>query len=102
MLVSISAHLTEPPSRVTCFRDVTLYSSCFLGHENVVECEAGLQDLYWKWLKRYGAWDFVQDIVPTNYPANISIREEGGSITVSRLGCRNLDFVISKLIQFSS
>ena len=102
MLVSISAHLTEPPSRVTCFRDVTLYSTCFLGNENLLECEPSCQDLYWKWLKQYGAWDFITDIVAPNYPVDISIREEGGSITVPRLGCRNLSFVISKLTHYSA
>jgi len=101
MLVSISAHLTEPPSRVTCFRDVTLYSSCFLDNENLLECDPSCQDLYWRWLKRYGAWDFVKDIVPPNYPVNISIRERGGSISIPRLGCRNLNSVIAKLESYS-
>ena len=101
MIVSISAIFCEPPSNTTCFRDVTLFSSCLLDNQNLLECEKGLEDIYWKWLKRYGAWDFIEDIVEPNYPAQISIREKKASITVDRIGYRNLNNIISNLKKYS-
>ena len=101
MLVSISSYLCEPPSKVTCFRDVTLYSSCLLGNSNILECEEEYKDLYWEWLKRYGAWDFIEEIVSPNYPADISIRESSASITVDRIGYRNLNFILNRLSCYS-
>jgi len=97
MPVLISCTLTEPPSSTTCFRDITLFTSCFLKQNVLLECEKELQDTYWKWLKRKHSWDFVKDIVPIGSEHGISIRESIGTITVPRIDYDNLSFIISRL-----
>lgn len=63
MVIIYDCHLTEPPSSVSCFRDITLYSEIFLKNDNLVKCPKGARSLYWNWLKKHGAHDFLEGIV---------------------------------------
>jgi hypothetical protein len=63
MVIIYDCELTEPPSSIHCFRDVSLYSKIFLGCDNVVKCPKGMRTSYWRWLKGYGAYDFVDEII---------------------------------------
>lgn len=101
MLVSISARLSEPPSEVTCFRDITLYSSCILGHTNLLECEKDLKDIYWRWLKKAGAWDFVDDIIERYEENTLSIRRKRANIVTPSIRCENLNTILAALKGYS-
>ena len=63
MVIIFDCQLTEPPSSVHCFRDVTLYSEVFLRNENIIKCPSGTRSFYWEWIKKYGAHDFVKEII---------------------------------------
>lgn len=63
MVVIYDSLLTEPPSSVYCFRDVTLYVNMFLESENLIVCPKGTRTMYWNWIKKYGAQDFVSDLL---------------------------------------
>jgi len=63
MVIIYDSVLTEPPSSIYCFRDVTLYSNVFLKGENVLCCPKGMKSMYWKWIKNYGAHDFIEEII---------------------------------------
>lgn len=63
MVIIYDSVLTEPPSSVHCFRDVTLYAHMFLGIDNIIRCKKGTRSLYWNWIKQYGAHDFVKEII---------------------------------------
>ena len=63
MNLIIDASLSEPPSEVSVFRDVTLYSNVFLNYNILIECDTDMKDLYDYWLKIRGAFDFVDDFV---------------------------------------
>ena len=98
MLTLISAELSEPPSRTTCFRDITLYSVSFLDSEVLLECAAEDKDIYWRWLKRHGAWDFISDIIEPEQEVGVSIRlPQEGSISVPRIGYYNLNTILGRL-----
>ena len=60
MVIIFDCELTEPPSSITCFRDITLYSNVFLKNENLIKCPRGTRSIYWKWIKKYGAHDFIE------------------------------------------
>lgn len=102
MSVIISCTLSEPPSSIHCFRDVTLFSSCFLKQDVLVECDPELQDMYWRWLKNRYSWDFIEDLIPVGSETGVSIREKGGSINVKRIDYDNLNFICSRLRCFLS
>jgi hypothetical protein len=96
MLVIIDAKLCEPPSSVACFRDVTLYSNCFLNASVLVECNKDLRDIYWLWLKRRGAFDFVEDFISPDREKGMLIKQ-GGNISVDRIIESNLNFIVGRL-----
>ena len=99
MPIIIDATLSEPPSSVTCFRDVTLYANCFIKKNVVIECDRNMRDIYWHWLKRYGAFDFVADIVDPFTERDISIRPTRASITVPRIDASALHIILGRLEQ---
>ncbi len=101
MLIIIDANLSAPPSKVTCFRDITLYSSVFLDSEIVIECEDEWKDTYWYWLKRNFAFDYVEDIVRPFTEHGITIRVKKGNITIERIDYNTLDYVIGQLNYFN-
>lgn len=102
MLTLIDCLLTEPPSHTTCFRDVTVYTSFFLESEILLECEKESQDIYYNWLKENYSWDYVSDIIEPGNEAGVSIRTNGGSISVDRISYDNLNDVLSRLKTYHS
>jgi hypothetical protein len=97
MLLLIDAELSAPPSEVTLFRDITLFSACFLTKDIVLECRHSEQDYYYKWLKMRGSWDYVEDIVKPRTENGLSIRAKKGNITVPRINYNNFSFIIDRL-----
>ena len=97
MLLLIDAELSAPPSEVTLFRDITLFSACFLKKDVILECKHSEQDYYYKWLKRRGSWDFVEDIVSPKTEYGLSVRPSRGNITIPRITYNNFSFIIERL-----
>ena len=101
MLLLIDSLLTEPPSSITLFRDITLYANVFKNHEILLECDNEMKDYYYKWLKQKGAFDFISVIVPYGSEKGVSIRSkydhESGTIRVRSIGYHNFDRIISNI-----
>jgi hypothetical protein len=76
VILTLQATLSAPPSSVHCFRDVTLYANVFCNLEVIISCECDSKDLYWKWLKRHGAMDFIKDIVPKEHAVGYIIGDD--------------------------
>lgn len=96
-MLIIEADLSAPPSEVSLFRDITLFSSVFLQEEVVIECEKSERDFYYKWLKGKGSWDYVEDFVKPKTETGISIRLERGTITVDRIIYDNFNLIINRI-----
>lgn len=98
MNLIIDAELTEPPSEVSVFRDVTLYSSMFLEMMVLLSCENDMKDLYWYWLKNRGAFDFVKDIInDKSSERGITMASKSATIQIKYLRVENLNYVINRL-----
>lgn len=97
MLLLIDAELSAPPSEVSLFRDITLFSACFLKKDVILECRHSEQDYYYKWLKRRGSWDFVEDIIRPKTEHGLSIRVSRGNITIPRITYNIFPSVIARL-----
>jgi hypothetical protein len=63
MILIIESCLSEPPSEISCFRDVTLFAKLFVFEDILVECPVGTRAIYWNWLKSYGAHDFISQMI---------------------------------------
>jgi len=102
MLLLIDSLLTDPPSSITLFRDITLFARVIKEKEVLVECSPLNKDLYWEWLKKNGAFDFVEDIVDYDSESGFSIRikeihQNPGDLNVRKIGYHNFDKIISKI-----
>lgn len=102
MNIIIHAGLSEPPSSVACFRDVTLYSSCFMKADVLVECRKSMIDVYYKWLKAHGAYDFVEEIVKPKQEIGFRIGYEGSNLMVDRITASNLNYIVSTIRRLSA
>jgi hypothetical protein len=65
-----------------------------------MECRQNEKDLYWKWLKGRGAFDFIEDIVRPNEEKGFLIKGDGGNLQVDRINESNLGFVVNRLRLF--
>lgn len=57
----INGDLINPPTSVTCFRELTLIANKAVHLRVIIECLE--KDFYWRYLKNFGAMDFVDDIL---------------------------------------
>jgi len=97
-MLIIDAELTAPPSEVTLFRDITLFSHVFLEKTTVIECRKDERDFYYKWLKNRCAWDYVEDFIKPNTEIGISIRKKKANICVEKINYQNFNLIIQSLM----
>ena len=100
MILIIESCLTEPPSEVSCFRDVTLFAKTYVFEDILLECRAGTRSMYWNWLKRYGAHDYISQLIKdTEVQSGFSIKANGGNYTTDRIVCENLNAIVRRLLE---
>tara|TARA_B000000475_G_C15975831_1_gene438896 strand:+ start:951 stop:1265 length:315 start_codon:yes stop_codon:yes gene_type:complete len=99
MKLIIDSSLSEPPSHITCFRDVTLYAKTFIFEDILLECQAGTRTMYWNWLKTNGAHDFISYLIkPEEKEYGFSIKTKPkANIVVDRISYHNLEFIIKQI-----
>lgn len=101
MFLLIDSELTEPPSRVALFRDITLYATIFKGMDIILEADPAMTDYYYKWLKSHGAFDFVQDILDYGKEKGLTIRHKYssrvGNVRVRSIGYHNFQRIINSI-----
>jgi hypothetical protein len=97
MKVIFEACLSEPPSSISCFRDATLYAACFLKVNVLVECSQGQKDIYYHWLKRHGAYDFIDEIIYLNEDGGCRIGTNRPNFRTNKIDYDNLNKIITFL-----
>ena len=98
MILIIESCLTEPPSEIACFRDVTLYGKIIFD-DILLECKPGTRALYWNWLKSHGAHDFIsQLILDSEEQGGYTIKTtRGANYKTDRINYENLSDIIYKI-----
>lgn len=94
MNLIIDADLTNPPSEISVFRDITLYSKVFLNLDVLLECESEHKDIYYYWLKNRGAFDYVDDFVAIKEENGVTIRASNATIQIKYLRVEELNNII--------
>jgi hypothetical protein len=95
MLLGIAAELSAPPSSPTAWRDVTLWAKVYRRYDVLAICPYDEVDLWVPWLRRHGAFDFVDEILPREQAGTLSVEIEGGC--GAKLTAHNLHHVLSLL-----
>lgn len=96
----INAELTNPPSSITSFRDVTLFCTMRYHMDVVVECDKEHKDMYVKWLRTYGAFDFVEDVLETDEENGVRLdvkNRKPPTICVNRIVPENTWYILHKI-----
>ncbi len=95
MNIIFEGYLSEPPSSISCFRDVTLYASCFLEADVLLECEKDLKDEYYRWLKIHGAYDFIKQIVSVQEKEKgFRVGHKNASLKVDFINAGNISMLL--------
>ena len=103
MNLLIAGVLARPPSSVHCFRDITLYTRTFTDINIILTCRQHNVDRTWQWLKRHGAFDYVDDIVGYGDLPGLSIAPDSPcNIQVNRLTEHGLNGIISRLSVYTA
>ena len=98
MILIIESCLTEPPSEIACFRDVTLFAKIYAFEDILLECKEGTRSMYWKWLKRYGAHDYVSQLIKdTEKEQGFTIKTQRADLITDRITCENLNGIVTRL-----
>jgi hypothetical protein len=98
----ISGRLSRPPSSVHCFRDVTLYANIFANLNVLITCQQHNKDRHWRFLKKHGAFDFIDDIVrPFEETGVIVSNTRPCSININHITEYNLNTIIQRLIVYT-
>lgn len=98
MKLIIDSVLSEPPSSISCFRDVTLYAKCFLFEDVLLSCQKGTRSQYWKWLKRHGAHDYISYLIhEDDNEIGFTVKKTRGNLNVNYINSLNLNFIIECL-----
>lgn len=98
MKLIIDSALSEPPSNISCFRDVTLYANLYVCEDILLRCKKGTRSLYWEWLKKHGAHDFISYLLTEEereYGFTISPKQ--GNLNIQSINANNLEFIINCL-----
>ena len=98
MKLIIESCLSEPPSEISCFRDITLYAKTFCFEDILLECPPGTRSMYWNWLKRCGAHDFVSYLIKsTEIERGYTIKTtKPANIVIDRISNDNLDYLVTR------
>ena len=101
MQLIIESCLTEPPSEISCFRDVTLYAKTYIFDDILLLCPEGTRSQYWTWIKNYGAHDFISQLItPNEKEPGYSIGTAPSfNIVTDRIVCDNLNQILNSLLR---
>jgi len=94
--IIINAQLVNPPSSVSCFRTLTMVAHVFCHHSVLIETDFE-KDPYYKFLKKFGAMDFVDDILNTGEETGLRFDTEprfAPSHVLDRIDHDNLDLCL--------
>lgn len=98
MKLIIDSNLCEPPSEIYPFRDVTLYAKTYIFDDVLLKCKTGTRTMYWNWLKRYGAHDFISYIIrDIEEEEGFLIAEKKANLNIQKISYDNLYYIISVL-----
>jgi hypothetical protein len=59
----IEAELINPPTESGAFRTLTLLTKMRLSMDNVVQVEQNVKDFYYRYMKNFGLYDFIDAFV---------------------------------------
>jgi hypothetical protein len=98
MRLIVRASVTNPPTNILSFRELTHFAKHKLYMDVLIETHN--VDLYYKWLKPRGAMDYIDDILPVGIENGLRLEpkpEYAPSIIVDRITPENQKQLSSRI-----
>jgi len=94
--------IVEPPTESLAIRGLCLYVGFFQRkREILLETERANTDLYYKWAKYNGLWDFIEDIVHPDHEVSglrlATVKVKPPYIKVDRISWDNLNDLLYRV-----
>ena len=99
-LIIVSQLSIEPLSEGLYFRYLTLIGKTQLQYNILLEADKKATDSYWKYLKRHGWFDFVDDFIEPNQEAGLRLDtgfNYSNTIVTKSIRCENALDLIGKI-----
>ena len=94
--------IVEPPTESLAIRGLCLYANFFQKKRQILlETEKNNTDLYYKWAKHNGLWDFIEDIIHPEHDiyglriATVAVKPP--CIKVDRISWDNLNDLLYRI-----
>lgn len=95
----IRGDLVNPPTSLSCFRDLTFYAHEYC-HYNVI-LEGDPKDIYYHFLKRCGVMDYIDDILRPGEEVGLRVDNDyvysPTACVVENINAYNLKYVLSSI-----
>jgi hypothetical protein len=89
--------LVNHPTSLSCFRDLTFYAHEFCHYNVIVEGEP--KDIYYLFLKKRGAMDYVDDILLPGEEVGIRVDNDftyaPTICVINQINARNLNYILN-------
>lgn len=59
-----------------------------------------MKDLYYRWLKRHGAYDFIKEIIQRGDDYGFKVGPKNANLVVDRIVAENLSVIVGRLSRF--
>jgi len=97
-IIIIKNDLIFPPSEISVFRDITLYTKVYTEHDVVIESEPHHVDTCYKYLTAHGAFDYVDDIIHPGEEAGVIVSDTTPcAVHARRFWSGNLNRILASL-----
>ena len=64
----------------------------------LLECKEGTRSIYWEWLKRHGAHDYISQLVKEEErEIGFTIKTQQANLVTDKINCNNLNEIVYRL-----
>ena len=75
-----------------------MYSKIFHFEDVLLSCKSGTRSMYWQWLKKNGAHDYITYVLnEEENESGVLMHPNRGDIVIDRITAFNLNYIITKL-----
>lgn len=101
-MLIINGNLIFPPSEVSCFRDITLYTHIYTNLPVLVQIESQHVDACYSYMRQTGSFDYVQDIITPDQETGMLLSDDAPcDIRARKFWAGNMQRIVQQIRDMS-